>query len=448
MEEKKNKISLNLKISLVVVFLCVMYYYFSRGYVSNLKDFLIKGDEFMLPINASTFSAITSAFSITYGICQPIGGFLLDKLGIKYLSPILLLGAALGTYGFSNYSDPSIAIYLRYFIGACFAVSSTGANKYISMFWAKHFTVLVNLLPISMCLAAAVASSGFIKNIMINMGWRSFLKTYSIVGVVLSIALFGIFFMIIKSNKKKNHIHMEDIVEKIKHIDEVVEEAVEEIEEKTVSVFSGIKELVFMPGFILVSLFSVAISSAAYTLMEGWGNTLLGLKFLNLSENSLALPATINMVGNAFGFLYNIYADRFSIKKQMLIYAIIGLISLGAIVFIDLSFIGFLVCCFFLGFTCGAQNIGFVFLQKNLSTKYLGLGFGVLNFLCMFFGCALVQKIAGALLDFLKNSAIKSGVIAYEGYRLIDLLNMFKFLFVPALIALVAVLLFKEKKNK
>ena len=101
---EKEKINFSLISSLVIIFLCVMYYYFSRGYVSNLKEFLMKGDELMAPINASTFSSITSAFSVSYGLGQPIGGFLLDKVGIKYLSPILLLGAALGTYAFSNYT--------------------------------------------------------------------------------------------------------------------------------------------------------------------------------------------------------------------------------------------------------------------------------------------------------------------------------------------------------
>jgi MFS family permease len=442
MEEEK-KISFNLIVSLIIVFLCGMYYYFSRGYVSNLKDFLMMGDELMPPISAGTFSSITSAFSISYGLGQPIGGILLDKLGIKYLSPLLLLGAALGTYGFSNYIDPTIAVYIRYFIGICFCVSTTGANKYFSMLWSKHFTVLVNLLPVSMCLSAALASSGFIRNLMVKMGWRCFLKNYGILGMILSVALFVVLSLVLKTVIKKNE-HMEfDNVE----INSQVEVKTNLDSTNNVSIMSGIKELIFLPGFIFVALFSVAISSAAYTLMEGWGNSLLGLKFPHLSASSLALPATINNIGNAFGFLYNIWADRFTIKKQMLIYGIIGLASLGAIVYINLPFMGFLVCCFFLGFTCAAQNIGFVFLQRKLSNKYLGLGFGLLNFLCMFFGCALVQKIAGILLDLLKKNSISGGIQFYEGYRYIDLINMFKFLFIPGIIALLAVFFFKENEE-
>lgn len=432
MENEKGKkidLSLSLIISLIVVFFCVMYYYFSRGYVSNLKDFLMKGDEFMPPINASTFSGITSAFSVTYGLGQPLGGFLLDKLGIKYLSPILLLGAAVSTYVFSNYVDAVMAVYLRYFIGAFFCISIIGANKYLSMLWSKYFTILVNLLPVSMCLSAALASSGITRNLMIKVGWRYFLKTYAVVGIVLAIILFVVLSIVLKNNNEE--------------IEEVATTPVE----NNISVLTGLKELIFLPGFVYVALFAVVISAAAYTLMEGWGNTLLGLKFPDLTENSLAWPATINMLGNAVGYLYNIWADKLTIKKQMLIYGVIGIISLAAIVFLNLSFGGFLICCFFLGFTCAAQNIAFVFLQRNLSSKYLGLGFGMLNFLCMYFGCALVQKIAGNLLDFLKNSAIKSGIVFYEGYRYVDLINMFKFLFVPGIIALIAAIFFIENKK-
>ena len=209
---EEEKINFTLISSLVIIFLCVMYYYFSRGYVSNLKDFLMKGDDLMPPINASTFSGITSAFSISYGIGQPIGGFLLDKLGIKYLSPILLLGAAIGTYGFSNYVDTTTAVYLRYFIGACFCISSTAANKYLAMLWSKHFNLFVNLLPVSMTLSAALASSGITRNLMVYMGWRSFLKTYSIVGVVLSVLLFLVLSLVLKNViKKEEHVESDNI---------------------------------------------------------------------------------------------------------------------------------------------------------------------------------------------------------------------------------------------
>lgn len=426
-QEQEGKISFNLIVSLIIVFLCVMYYYFSRGYVSNLKDFVMVGDTMMAPISAGTFSKITSALSIAYGLGQPIGGYLLDKVGIKYLSPILLLGAAIGTYAFSNYIDPSVAVYLRYFIGACFCISSTGANKYVCTLWSKYFTILVNLLPISMCLSAAFASSGIVRNLMESIGWRNFLKMYSGIGIVLAISLFVSFSLVLKNNNNKVN---QDIPS----------------ENTNVSALTGFKELLFLPGFIYVGLFSVAISSAAYTLMEGWGNTLLGLKFANLSPTDLTLPASINMIGNAVGYAYNIWADRFAIKKQMLVYGVIGIISLGSIVFLNLCFTGFLICCFFLGFTCAAQNIGFVFLQRNLPNRYLGFGFGILNFMCMFFGCALVQKIAGILLDMLKNNSIKAGMAFYDGYKYMDLINMFKFLFIPTIIAFVATILFKEKK--
>lgn len=182
--------------------------------------------------------------------------------------------------------------------------------------------------------------------------------------------------------------------------------------------------------------------------MEGWGNTLLGMRFPELTANALTYPATFNMIGNAFGAIFNILARKLNIKVQMYVYASVGLASLGAILFIESSFYVFLGCCFLLGFTCAAQAIGFLYLQQNLSKQYLGLGFGILNFSCMFFGCALVQKVAGYILDFFKNSAIKGGLAWYEGYRYIDLMNMFKLLFIPGVIALIATIIFRFKKKE
>jgi hypothetical protein len=54
-----------------------------------------------------------------------------------------------------------------------------------------------------------------------------------------------------------------------------------------------------------------------------------------------------------------------SIKKQMLIYSILGLVPLILILYVNICSNTFLICCFFLGFVCASQNIGFLFLQKN-----------------------------------------------------------------------------------
>lgn len=423
-QENKN-ININtvyLMISLIIVFICAMYYYFSRGYVSNLQDFLMNGDNLMGPISAGTFSSITSAFSIAYGLGQPIGGFLLDRIGVKFLAPFLLAGAAISTYFFSNYTNPQTAIYLRYLIGACFCISSIGSSKYLSIFWSKYFSVLVNLLPVCMCLAASFAASNIIKNTMVLLGWRNFLKIYAYIGVILSVLLFFLYMKIVKPAN-------------------VIDKNNQDSEEK-VSFIEGLKNIIQLPGILWVSIFSIAISGAAYTLMDGWGNALIKLKFPN---NSIS-PASINMVGNAIGFIYNIFADKFmNIKKQMFVYSIISIGALGAIIYCNLGLYGILTAIFFLGFTCAAQNIGFVFLQRKLKVKYLGLGFGVLNFLCMYLGCAFIQQITGTLLDIIKNKNVLI-VGFYEGYKYIDLINVFKFLLIPSILTLVATLMFKEKK--
>jgi MFS family permease len=406
--------------SLLIVIIYAMYYYFTRGYIANVKEFL--------PVTATEFSKISSAFSIAYGLSQPIGGFAMDKIGIKYLCPALLLIACGATYIFAAHTDISVAIYSRYILGTCMCVASTGGFKYISLVWTKDFNILSNILPILMSLSAMLASSAFVANIMRNIGWRNFLKIYAVVGVGLAVLLYICLMAVFSKKDEKN----------------------EEVKDtKPVSLLEGIKEIISLPGFFPVTLYTIAISAAAYLLMDGWGNTLLSMKFPALPLSSLSAPATVNNLGTAMGFVYNIWASsKISIKKQMAVYAVIGLVALGLILYVDISFNVFLLCCFLLGYTCAAQNIGFMWLQSNLSSKYLGLAFGLLNFACMFFGCALVQKLAGNILDSIKNTALASGVPFYNGYRYGDLIEMFQYLFIPGIIALLIIFLVKNQSSK
>lgn len=384
------------------------------------------GGDGLLPIGAAQFSQISSAFSIAYGLCQPIGGYVMDKVGIKTLCPVLLLGASIATYTFSNYTDPAMAIYSRYVLGICFCVASTGTLKYFSMVWEKYFSILCNILPILMCLSAALASSGIVRQWMVDMGWRHFLRTCALIGVVIALLLYITLHLVLS---KKSDDSVRDKNYKT---------------EENISFLTGLKEIFSTPGAIPTMIFCFCTCSAGYVIMEGWANTLAAMKFPHLGPSSLALPATFNMLGNAAAFIYNIVMSKLKEKTQMFIYVLINIVSLAGMVFGDFGFNGFLACCFFLGWSGAGQNIGFIWLQKNLSSKYLGLGFGILNCCCMFFGCALVQNLAGKILDLLKSNAISSGISYYEGYRYLDLINMFKFLFVPGVIALIAVFFIKN----
>ena len=101
-------------ISLVMIILYTMYYYFSRGVIANLKDFLMNGDEILGVVNATNFSKISGGFSIAYSLMQPIGGYLLDKFGIKIIYPLLLILASITNFFFVTSSSISIMILYRY----------------------------------------------------------------------------------------------------------------------------------------------------------------------------------------------------------------------------------------------------------------------------------------------------------------------------------------------
>jgi MFS family permease len=425
--EKKKEVNQNFQslmkvFSLIMACIYVMYYYFNRGNISNIKTFL----EPELNLNATQFSIISSAFSLTYGLFQPIGGFLMDKIGLKILCPLLLSIGSIAIYIFASFPDMNVAYYSRCLMGVCFCVASTGALKYFSIIWSNHYDFFSNFAAILMSLTAAVAASGSIKALMTYMGWRNFLQIMAISGIFISILLyisFAFVFAYVENEKK------------------------EEVKEKT-SLLTGLKTIYSLKNVLPVTIFTVCISAAGYTIMDGWGDSLLFKIFPTLTTGTSLMPATLGSIGNALGFLFNIIIKNLCIRLQMLIYAIISLSALLSIIYLKLTYNMYLVCFFFLGFGCAAQNIGFSWLVKNLLKKYLGLGLGLLNCSCMYFGCALVQRSTGVILDFLKRRAIAGGLAYYDNYRAIDLINMFKFLMIPGIIALIAIFLICQDKEK
>jgi MFS family permease len=430
MEKKKKKFwQLLLKIiSLIMIISYTMYYYFARGVIANLKDFLMNGDEILGVVNATNFGKISGGFSIAYSLMQPFGGYLLDKFGIKLIYPLLLILASITNFFFITSSSISIMIFYRYLIGGFFCIASTGSMKYISIIWKKHFTFIFSLSKFLMCFASAIAASTTIKIYMNTYGWREVLKIYSLIGVLFGIILYISLHFVF--NKKYNS-ELETPIEENK---------------APIKILNGLKYLNKKEGFWWMSLFTLGSSSVAYVLMDGWGNSLLHLKFPNLCMLDIISPATMNMYGNGIGHLYNIFAKKLKLKLQMMIYGSLSLISLLLIIYGDLSINGFLLCCFFLGFSCSSQNLGFRWVQENVSEKYLGLGFSILNFMCMFFGCALVQKLTGYILDVIKNKNILNGIL-YEGYTYNDLLTMFKFLIIPALLCILSIFFVKDKEK-
>ena len=78
--------------------------------------------------------------------------------------------------------------------------------------------------------------------------------------------------------------------------------------------------------------------------------------------------------------------------------------------------------------------------------KYLGLGFGILNFSCIYL-CTLVEKFTSAPLDMLKNAPPTNGVAFYEGYRYWDLGQMFQLLLILSIISILIVFFFKNQKK-
>jgi MFS family permease len=414
-------------ISLILVNFVALFYYFIKCSTSNLKDFLINGDNIIGPITATIFSKISSAFSISYSIFQPLGGYLLDKYSFSLIYTLFFLLAALCTLFFTKGKTIFALITLRYIMGFFFCISSIGSMKYISVIWNKNFVLMMNLLKLAMNGSGAFASSNYIYNIMEKYGWRNTILFSSIIGIIVSFILFFILKYLFIYHKQNNRNVSEEL-----NRDYI----------KEITLIESLKNIFNTDGFVYICIFNLLAATSGYLLMDGWGNTLFNLQYYN-SLNYIS-PATLSLLGACFANFLNIWSGKISLKFQMFIYSICNLLALILIIYGPQFPYIFLVSCFLIGMNCAVQNLTFTWIQQNIKREFLGFAFSIFNFICMFFGCALVQKSSGFILDLVKKQSINNGVNFYKGYKYIDVIILFKFLIIPTLLSFVFIFLMKN----
>ena len=201
-------------------------------------------------------------------------------------------------------------------------------------------------------------------------------------------------------------------------------------------------KLILNKDYIVMVIFVTCIAPVSPLLMVGWGNDFFEIKFGSEMHSIASMPATLNLIGAASGFIYNIFTYKISTKKQMLLYCVISAFSLF-ILLTTTNIALFFICCFFIGFVNGGHVIGVTWCQANIDKRCTSLSLGILNFLMMFLGNAVIQNISGIILDFSKShSKIISSVSKYN-YE--DFVYMFNFMFIPIFISFLCILLIKKK---
>lgn len=412
-----NKYNIRKIISLIFINFVAVFYYFIKSSISNIKDFFINEDG----MTASNFSDISSAFSISYSISQPLGGYLIDKYSFSLIYTLFFLLAVITTLIFTKSNTFITLLLIRYAMGFFFSIASTGSMKYLSFIWHQHFIFLMSIMKLLMNGGGAFASSNYIYKIMLKYGWRNVIFTISLIGLTIILLLsFSLF-----SHNKEFQKH------------QLLNNNTSNMENKF-SLKESLINIYNTKGFLTISIFSIFTATGAYLLMDGWGNHLFNLQYSN--NIKYISPATFSLIGTCIGHFLNIFSDKVSIKLQMFIYSSLGLIALLLIIYGPSNPYIFLFACFLIGINNAVQNLSFRWIQQNIQKEFLGFAFSIFNFICMFFGCALIQKSAGYILDFVKNKSIINTGIIYKGYMYKDIIILFKILLVPIIISYICIL--------
>lgn len=418
MIEDRKKFDFVTVFGLLVMFLYTTYYLFTRSFMPTLQDYIMTD----MHLSASQWSSLTSAFSAAYGICQIIGGYTMDKIGLNILCPLLLVVGSLLNYYFSISTDLNMSIYLRYGLGATFAVASTGFLKYLSMAVPSRF--FAKFMYGTYCvvgLVCTVANTITFRNIVGSLGWRKFYFTYTIIGLIIAILLFVSLNMFYRK-----HVHN---VEKTEHEDDT-----------NISFMNGIKHLLCNKNYIVACLFGIFISNVFYISADGWLNKLVDSVMPGLLEGDKSFACAKLYLGGTVANVLGILFSVFMLRTQMLIYILIASAGLSFILYsASASIVLMGIACMLIGITGSGQSVAFDYTEKCIPHRYLGLGFGFLNCCVMYLGCGLPQKLAGLFLDFVKGDG---GVYLATHY-----VQLFRLGYMTIILSLICCLLFNGDKE-
>ena len=142
-----------------------------------------------LNLNAADLGLMTSVFFASFALMQLPLGRLLDRFGVRWVTPTLLLAAIAGSAVFSFADSLSDLLLARVLIGIGMSAVLMGAMKIISqLFNAKQFASLTGLLVGIGSTGALIAATplAWLNDIV---GWRAVFLGGSVVLIVVVILL-------------------------------------------------------------------------------------------------------------------------------------------------------------------------------------------------------------------------------------------------------------------
>lgn len=367
-------------------------------------------------ISASTVGLISAFFLYAYAPMQIFVGILLDRYGLRALLTISALTSGVGSLLFGI--SPSIWILklarLMTGFGAAFAFVSMAfiCTHYFS---PKRRTLLLGLAN-SIGMLGAACGTAPLSIFTTSYGWRTSMSSLGIIGILFSVTLY----FLIEKSSKTNYLSFKKLFTNLKQLTKNpytwINGIIALLYYATTTTFGGLWGVPFLES--AYNLSTTKASSCVSMIFIGW---LIGGPVVGLLSDFITKRKNILLGGTFFTFL-----------------------SLLILIYVpSLSIFSIYCLVFSIGFFSSAQLLCFTISVEINSKKVKASALALTNALVAL-GGAIIQPIAGFLLDFHWDGITEDGIRAYSTS---DYQSALSVLPLCLLIAFLFSLILKEKKH-
>lgn len=385
-----------------------------------------------LKMSLTEMNSFLSIFSLTYGVTQLFGGYILSRFKLFGYTAMMVLGA-LSIFGQTMFINSSSCVVSRLLSGVFLSVSGIIVSYYPAKFWPKeNINFLINsIIFLGVKLACIGANVAFLVAQKNPMSWKTILTQNSLImgGVAIVFAFFVLFF-----GKPVN----EQIIEK-KH---------QKNEGSILGEFFG---LLFKDKKIILACIFCAGTVMQFYFFRFSGYLVELMSSFFPGESAAAAMNLFNS-SNTYALLFGpMLLALISVESVLLLFSSVQILSIIPLLFFaKSSAMVILFAAVGMGFGMAAHTFPpILFGVKYGEKRSAGLLFALLNFFPMFLGSYVGQKVGMYLAQ---KSWIASGATMSQGKALIsgqDVMFSIKCIFpASALAFIIAIYLFVTRKQK
>lgn len=342
----------------------------------------------LFKLTAQEFSSLGAIYLYAYSLLQVPLGFLVDRLGVRYVISCAILICALGTIIFACATHLWMLQVGRMLIGIGSAPAFLCAIKWVTDHCPLKYRGLLMGATLSIGTIGAFISGKFYVELLHHVTWQNSLYISALLGLV----IFVLVVLFIKEDSARST-----------HKDSPI-----------VQLRQGLKIILDRPEVVLYSIIAISVYTPLCILADLWGTAFLMQKF-SLPRDQAAQVTLSMYAGLTVGSLILPWCSvHFRMLKEVIVLCSFGLIACLLILLFggDHTAMMLVSILTIIGFLCGAEMICFTGAVMNVQAAHTGLALGIVNTMNML-GGAFIQQAIGWYLDWRWQDAVDA-----EGVRL------------------------------